>query len=470
VQYRWVVLTVTTVGIFMASLDSSVIIVGLPTVIEDLHTTLAAGVWIITAYRLAITVLLVSIGRLADMKGRVKLYNIGFVIFTLGSGLCAIAPDASTLIVFRLIQGIGSSFLFANSMAIVTDAFPLEQLGTGIGINQVAINAGTIVGYTLSGVMISLFGWRSLFFINLPIGVFGTFWAHRRLKEIPRKNGGERFDLTGAAIFTTALTILLLAMTVRELGEITLQLMALVSALIFALFVYVERHVKFPVIDMTLFKIRDYSVGNFTNLLNGITFGSLAFSMTLYYQLVRGYTPLEAGIALIPLDVALIVIGPVSGMLSDRFGARWLSSIGLAACGFAFLLLRSIDLDTPESFVVLALALTGFGIGFFRSPNASSVMASAPPERRGTATGVRSTVLNMSNLVSVPFATLLMSFVIPYDSLSTIISASSVGRAELELMMAALKSAFLVFAALNFVAAVVSPLRRAPRLRRAPSA
>jgi len=450
---------VTTVGIFMATLDSSIVVVGLPTVIESLKTTLTAGIWIITGYRLMITVLLVTIGRLADMIGRVKLYNWGFVVFTVGSALCVVAPEASTLIAFRLVQGIGAALLFVNSMAIVTDAFPPNELGTGIGINQMAINAGTIVGYTLSGVMIGLFGWRSLFAINLPVGVFGTYWAHRQLRELPRQDRDERFDLAGAVVFSTALTILLLAMTVSDVRAAVTQLAILVSAVIFAGFFLVERSARFPVIDVGLFKTRAFGFGNFTNLLNGVTFGSLTFSMTLYFQLVKGYSPLEAGLALIPLDVTLIVIGPISGRLSDRFGARWLSTIGLAICGLAFIALTSLDLNTPEAVTTGWLALTGFGIGLFRSPNASSVMASVSAEQRGMAAAIRSTILNTSMVVSVPLATLVMSFVMPYNSLSAIISGTSTGQAELMLLMSALRYAFISFSAINFAAAVMSPLR-----------
>src|SRR3989441_13081839 len=183
-EYKWVVLTVTTVGIFMATLDSSIFVVGLPKVVSDLKTNLVVGVWIITIYRLMITVLLVGIGRWADMHGRVRLYNTGFAIFTLGSLLSGLSPTAEALLAFRLVQGIGAALLFVTSVAIVTDAFSGKDLGKGIGINQVAINAGTITGYTLSGVLIQLFTWRSIFLVNVPVGIFGTYWSRKRLKEI----------------------------------------------------------------------------------------------------------------------------------------------------------------------------------------------------------------------------------------------------------------------------------------------
>src|SRR5947209_9860750 len=230
-EYKWVVLTVTTVGIFMATLDSSIVVVGLPQVVSDLKTNLVVGVWIITIYRLMITVLLVGIGRWADMHGRVRLYNTGFAIFTLGSLLSGLSPTAEALLAFRLVQGIGAALLFVNSVAIVTDAFSGKDLGKGIGINQVAINAGTITGYTLSGVLIQLFTWRSIFLVNVPIGIFGTYWSRKRLKEISRPAVGEKFDAAGAITFSVAITLLLLGLTLGSLTDLANQAMVGASIL-----------------------------------------------------------------------------------------------------------------------------------------------------------------------------------------------------------------------------------------------
>src|SRR3989454_7150768 len=206
-EYKWVVLTVTTVGIFMATLDSSILVVGLPQVVLALNTNLVVGVWFITVYRLMITVLLVGIGRIADLHGRVRLYNMGFAIFTIGSLLSGLSQTAEELLVFRLVQGVGAALLFVNSVAIVTDAFAGEGLGKGIGINQVAINAGTITGYTLSGILIALFTWRSIFLLNVPIGIFGTYWSHRRLRENSQPTRGEKFDLPSAVTLSRPITL-----------------------------------------------------------------------------------------------------------------------------------------------------------------------------------------------------------------------------------------------------------------------
>lgn len=459
-EYKWTVLTVTTVGIFMSTLDASIVVVGLPTIIEDLNTSLFAGIWVITGYRLMITILLVAIGRVADIVGRVKLYNAGFAVFTFGSVLCGLSPSGELLIASRLIQGLGGALLFVNSMAIVVDAFPTAELGTAIGINQMAINAGTIVGYTLSGVMIGLFGWRSIFWINVPVGLFGTIWSHRRLRELYARAGRERFDYAGAALFSTALSVVLLALTLGDLRSLLTQALLGVSIALFAVFLVHETRFDQPVLDLSLFKIRAYTAGNLSNFLNGLAFAALAFELTLYFQLVKGYTAFQTGVALIPMDFTLIVVGPISGRLSDRYGGRGLSTIGLAITSIALLVFSAFSTDTGVITIVGALALAGFGIGLFRSPNASSVMGSVPPERRGIGAGVRSTILNTSMVVSIPLALTLMTVLMPYDRLAFVVSATTLGsQLEVLQLLDAIKYAFYGFAFINGLAVIVSFLR-----------
>ena len=416
-EYKWVVLTVTTVGIFMATLDSSIVVVGLPQVILDLKTNLVVGVWIITIYRLMITVLLVGIGRWADMHGRVRLYNIGFAIFTLGSLLSGLAPFAEALLAFRLVQGVGAALLFVNSVAIVTDAFSGKDLGKGIGINQVAINAGTITGYTLSGVLIQFFTWRSIFLVNVPIGIFGTYWSRKRLIEISRPAVGEKFDAPGAITFSVAITVLLLGLTLGSLADLVNQVAVGLSVLLFALFIVLEGRAKYPALDLSLFKIRQFTVGNIANLLSGLAFAALAFILTLYFQLVRGYDPFHAGIFLIPLDVTLILVGPVSGWLSDKWGARGLSTIGLLVASGGFFFLSGLNQGTSYLEIAILLVVVGIGIGLFRSPNASSVMGSVPSAKRGISSGVRATIINTSIVASIPLVLALMTADVPYSKL-----------------------------------------------------
>jgi EmrB/QacA subfamily drug resistance transporter len=465
-KYKWVVLTVTTIGIFMASLDGSIIVVGLPTVLQDLNATLVHGVWIITIYRLMITVLLVSLGRVADMFGRVRLYNLGFVIFTIGSALCTLSQNGEQLIAFRLVQGLGAALLFVNSAAIVTDAFPHGELGMGMGVNMIAINAGNMVGYTVSGVMIGLFGWRSLFLINIPIGIFGTFWSYRSLREIHKEQRHEKFDYLGSALYSIALLMILVAITVGSPSSSTNLLLLSMGVVLFPIFVIIEQKQRYPALDLKLFKIKLFTAGNVSSLLNAISFISLPFILTLYFQLVKLYDPFTSGLLLIPMEVAVILIGPISGKLSDKYGARGLSSIGLALNSFSLIWLSTLDEKSPYTMIAAVLCLAGVGTGLFRSPNASSIMGSVPPERRGVANGVRATILNTGMLLSIPLSLTLMTLGMPYERLSELTSgAQLVSTGELATFMRAIRYALLSLGVIN-ATAIIPSLLRGPKINR----
>lgn len=461
-EYKWIVLTVTTIGIFMSSLDGSIIVVGLPTVLGDLNATLIHGVWIITIYRLMITVLLVSFGRVADMFGRVRLYTLGFVVFTIGSALCGLSLNGDQLIVFRLIQGLGAALLFVNSAAIVTDAFPPSELGLGMGVNLMAINAGNIIGYTISGVMIGLFGWRSLFLINIPIGIFGSFWSYRSLREIHKGQRQEKFDYLGSALYSLALLLILIAITTGSLISLTNLLLLATGGAVLLIFVVIEIKQRYPAIDLKLFKIKLFTAGNISSLLNAISFVSLPFILTLYFQLVKLYDPFTAGLLLIPMEVTVVLLGPISGKLSDKYGARGLSSIGLALNSLSLLWFSTINEESPYSTIAAGLCLAGIGTGLFRSPNASSIMGSIPPERRGVANGVRATILNTGMLLSIPLSLTLMTLGMPYERLSQLASgAQLISTGELARFMNAIRYAFLSLSIINATAIIPSLLRGA---------
>ena len=448
-----------TVGSFITYLDSSIIVVGLPTVVEDLNTSLFLGIWVITSYRLAITILLVAIGRLVDIVGRVKLYNAGFALFTIGSALCALSQTVEMLIAFRLVQGLGAALVIVNTFAVVTDSFPVSELGMATGINQMAMNAGTITGYTLSGVMIGLFGWRSIFWINVPIGLFGTFWCHRRLRELYTKTSKERFDYVGAVTFSTALSLLLLAMTL-DLRNPFIQFLLSAGVALFVVFLILEKRVNHPVLQLSLFRIRTFTAGNVSSLLNGLAFWGVAFELTLYLQLVRGFSAFQAGIALLPIDIAMILFAPISGRLSDKYGPRGLTAIGLGLISVAMVLFANFSLDSDFIFVTMSLALAGAGMGIFWSPNSSSIMVSVPPERRGIANGVRSTIVNSTMAISIPLAMTLMTTVLPYDKLASIVNASTLANQEgVSGLLPAMSYAFYVLAFINLLGAIASIFR-----------
>jgi EmrB/QacA subfamily drug resistance transporter len=440
----------------MAYLDSSIIIVGLPTVIEDLHTSLFTAIWVIIAYQLIFTILLVAIGRLADIIGRVKLYNVGFAIFTAGSALCALSQTIELLIMCRLIQALGAALVIVNNLAIITDSFPTSEFGRALGINVMAINAGTITGYILSGVMIHLFGWQSIFWVNVPVGVFATFWCHKRLKELYVKAAQQKFDYPGAAIFSAFMTILLVAMT-EDLRNSFVQSLVILSGVLFVIFLIYEKQVSQPIMDMTLFRIRSFTAGNVASMLNALTFSALAFELTLYLQLVRGFNAFQAGIALIPMDFTMILFSPISGRLSDKYGSRGLTAMGLAIGSVALVLFANLSTNTNAVVIVASLALAGAGAGLFRSPNLSSIMGGVPPERRGLANGVRSTIWNSSIVMSIPLAMALMTTALPYGKLAYIVNVNTLtDTVETQGLLSAITYAFYGLAFINALGAFAS--------------
>jgi EmrB/QacA subfamily drug resistance transporter len=459
-NYKWVALSVTTVGTFMASLDMSIVVIGLPTVLQDLNASIVHGIWIITGYRLMTTILLVMFGRLADLYGRVRLYNLGFAIFTVGSLLCALSQNGEQLVVFRFLQGGGAALLTANSAAIITDAFPKGQLGMGLGTNMMAMNLGAISGYTLSGVMITYFGWRSMFLINVPVGIFGTIWGYIRLKEIAVRPTGQKFDYAGSIIYCIGLSTILLALTI---GDPTSgrNIAILAGGLVFFIvLIFVELRQKYPTLDLALFKIRLFAAGNLTSFLNSLAFSCGPFLRSLYLQLILGYSALKAGVLLIPMEIVVLILSPISGRLSDKYGSRVLSSVGLALNASALIWFSTLNEKSSYGAVLVSLLLFGLGRSLFASPNTSSVMGAVPAEKRGVANGIRMT-LNMTGAVlSVPFSLLLMTLVMPYDRLSQIVSSSQlVNLNEMPIFLKAINHACLILGIIILLAIIPSLLR-----------
>jgi EmrB/QacA subfamily drug resistance transporter len=410
----------------MAALDSSIVVIGIPTVLQNLHASIVEGVWIITGYKLMLTLLLILFGRLADLYGRVKLYNLGFVIFTIGSLLCALSRTGEQLVIFRFLQGAGAALLLSNSTAIITDAFPKGELGMGLGTNMMAANLGAVAGYTLGGVMITYFGWRSMFLINIPIGIFGTIWGYLRLKEIGVKPVGERFDYAGSILYCIGLATILLALTIGDPTSGRNIAILAGGLAFFVAVIFVELRQKYPTIDLTLFRIRSFAAGNLVNFLNALTFACGPFLRSLYLQLILGYSPLKTGVLLIPMDILILVLNPFSGRLADRYGGRVLSSLGLAFDAAALIWFSTLNGRSSYSTLLISLLLFGFGLALFAPANSSSIMGSVPAEKRGVASGVKNTISQTAGVLSVPFSLLLMTLVMPYNKLSQIVSSSQI--------------------------------------------
>jgi EmrB/QacA subfamily drug resistance transporter len=465
-NYKWVALSVTVVGTFMAALDSTVVVIGLPTILENLHASIVHGIWIITGYALMVTILPVLFGRLADLYGRIRLYNLGFAIFTAGSLLCALSQNGEQLVIFRFFQGIGAALLITNSMAIITDAFPKGELGMGLGTTIMAANLGAIVGYTVSGVMIAYFGWRSIFFINVPIGIFGTIWGYLRLKETRTKSFGQKFDYNGSILYGVGLLAILLALTIGNPISIRNITLFVIGLLMFIGLIFVELRQKYPTLDLTLFKIRAFAVGNLTAFLNTLAFSCGPFLRSLYLQLILGYSAAKTGILLIPMEIVILVLSPVSGRLSDKYGSRVLSTVGLALNASALIWFSRLTEKSSYFAVLVSLFLFGIGMALFASPNTSSVMGSVPEEKRGIASGIRNTINQTSGVLSVPFSLLLMTLVMPYNKLSQIVSSSQlVGSNQVPIFLKAINHACLILGIIVLCAVVPSLLRGGTRKR-----
>jgi EmrB/QacA subfamily drug resistance transporter len=464
-KYQWVVLSVTTVGIFMAGLDTRIVLIGLPTIAASLQTDLETLLWVTQGYQFAITIGLLFLGRVTDIFGRVKIYNLGFAIFTLGSGLCVFAQSGEQLIVFRIVQGVGGAMLIANSAALITDATPPRELGLALGVNQIALTFGAVLGLTVGGVLIDTTGWRTIFSLNVPVGIFGTLWAHFRLREIYKKEEHSGFDYLGLGLFTTGLASLLFAITLVTIGstyELGAMPLYLISLLAFASFVYVESRRPEPILDMRLFKIRLFSAGNLSQLLFSLGFGSLSLVVILYLQLIRGYNAFTAGLLMLPLDFAFVTVGPMSGRLSDRYGTRGLatSGLGIASLGYVCLGLLITD-QIPIVQVEFILLVIGIGLGLFSSPNISSIMGSVPPQRRGVASAVRATLFNTGNVVSIGLVAYVITTAIPYSVVSGIITGgyTTLTPAESLGFVAGIQGAFIVAAIITIFGMLASSLR-----------
>ncbi len=465
-QYKWVALTVTTVGTLMAGIDTRIVIVGLPTIAAQLGANVVEVIWVSQAYLLASTIGLLLIGRVTDVIGRVKIYNIGFVIFTIGSALASLSFSPYELIGARIVQGVGSAMLITNSAAILTDATPRNELGTILGINQIAFRVGSIAGLTLSGIIITLASWRALFYINIPIGIFGTVWAHMRLKEISTKDPAKKMDWIGFFLFSVGLTLVLLAITFFTfgLGFVTVAgPLAAVGVALMLIFVSVENKKATPLLDLGLFKIRSFAAGNLAQLFNALAWSGVILMLSFYLQVVRGYTPLITGLSLLPLDGAFIVFGPISGRLSDKYGSRLLSTIGLGVSSAGFFTLSTITNSTDFLTFALILALLGAGNGMFVSPNISSIMGPVPPNRRGIAAAFRTTTFNIGLTASSGVAVLLMTIIIPFSVLSPLIQGLPTVAIAKDSFLAGFKLAVFVLACLNSVALIPSALR-GPRI------
>ena len=400
---KWYVMAAVAMGIFLATIDGSIVNIALPTLVRELHTDFAIVQWVVLAYLITVTTLMLSVGRLADMVGKKTLYTSGFVVFTIGSLLCGLAPTVGWLIGFRVLQAIGAAMTMALGAAIVTEAFPPSQRGKAMGITGAVVSIGIVLGPALGGLLIAALSWHWIFFVNLPVGLVGTLMVLRFVPAI-RPSGSQRFDYLGAVTLFVSLISLLLALTLgQQAGFATLSVLLLFAtcALFLAAFIRVEWKSRQPMLDLRLFQNSLFSI----NLITGfITFVAIAGTMVLmpfYLENMLRYDTGTVGLLLAVVPIGLGVVSPISGGLSDRFGTRSISLIGLVALLIGYSAVSTLGLHTTLLGYVLRFLPLGIGMGLFQSPNNSAIMGAAARERLGVASGLLSISRTLGQTVGV---------------------------------------------------------------------
>ena len=426
-RYKWIALSNTTLGILMAVINQSIVIIALPAIFRGIHlnplipSNTSYLLWMLLSFMVVMAVLVVSLGRVGDIFGRVRMYNLGFAVFTVGSILLSVtwlqgSAGAMWMIVMRVVQGIGAAFLMANSSAILTDAFPAEERGLALGINMVAAIAGSFIGLVLGGVLAPV-AWRLVFLVSVPFGLFGTVWAYLKLEERGIRSPAK-IDWWGNITFAVGLIAVLVGITYgilpyggHNMGWTAPGVIgALVGGiLVLCLFVVIERRVAAPMFRLDLFKIRAFSGGSVATFLAALARGGLMFMLILWLQGIwlplHGYsfkdTPLWAGIYMLPLSAGFLIAGPISGRLADRFGARPFATGGMIASAIGFLLLVAIPIDFSYWEFAVVILLIGAAMGLFAAPNLTGIMNSLPPNQRGSGAGMAATFQNSASVLSI---------------------------------------------------------------------
>lgn len=449
---KWWVLAAVGVGTLMSALDSSVVNVVLPVMRRELGTDVATIQWVVTVYLLVVSGLLLTFGRLGDLKGNRTMYLTGFAVFVLASVFCGLSEGELELIAFRAVQALGAAMLFANSPAILTKTFPPTERGRALGLQGTMTYLGLVIGPPLGGWLTGLFGWQAIFFINVPIGLMAVLLGFAFIPADEARATQERFDPAGAATFMLGLVLLLLALNRGHdwgwTAPATLGL-ALAAAVLLAAFLAIERHVRWPMLDLSLFGARAFSASAVAATLSYIAVYTVIFLVPFYLIQGRGLAPGRAGLLLTVQAAVMAVVAPVSGALSDRVGPRWLATSGMVLLAAGLAGLGVSGRDTPLGLVAAALAVAGLGTGLFVSPNNSALMGAAPRHRQGIAAGVLALARNVGMVLGVGLAGAVFSTVL----------ARGQAAGSADALFAALRTSFMVAAAVALTAGAVSAVR-----------
>ncbi len=464
-EYKWLALSATSLGLLLGVMTGTALLIALPDITADLNAPMLLVIWVLMSYMLATTVLVPSIGRVADMIGRKNLFVLGAAVFTVFSLFAGMSQSGLQLLIMRIVQAVGGSLMMANSTAIVTDAFPRGELGMALGVNGMVLAIGSVMGPIIGGVLTTALGWRWVFYINVPLGAIVTLWALFQIRDIAPLPKGQRFDWPGAVTFTSGMFFLLFALTEGGFDGWTSPLVLVcfvLAAILLPLFVYIESRAEQPMLDLRLFQTRIQVFAYASSLMNGIARGALMFLLIFYLLGIKSMDPFTASIYLAPFALTMMVMAPISGRWSDRYGSRELSTLGLVITGIGllgFTMFTRVDMSIME--IVVWGAVVGIGSGLFNSPNTNTIMSMVPPERRGIAAGTRTMMNNAGSMLSIAMAFAILSSGLTEEAMSALFIGAQVGSEGIlvDVFISDLQIAFFISFVISMVAAVISYMR-----------
>jgi EmrB/QacA subfamily drug resistance transporter len=473
-NYKWWALSCTSLGMLLATINSGTLIIALPDLERSLHTSLLELVWVILVYMIASTVLVLSAGRLSDQFGRKQAYIWGFLMFAAASLGAGFSGSGTELIIWRVLQGIGGAFLFANSAAIVTDAFPRNQLGVAMGTNTMVAAVGLVIGPVLGGALVAI-SWHWVFWFNVPFGLAGSAWAYLILHEQSGRSEDTAFDSAGTITFLIGLTGLVLGISkggISGWGSPVVIGGLIAAAVFLPIFVLVERRHRQPMLDLSIFSNRLFSAASGAAFLNGLSRFALMFLFVFYFQGVQGDSPITAGIKLAPLALGMLVASPLAGVYADRRGSRTLASMGMLVTAIGLGLMTTLERDSSYAASCLYLFVVGIGSGMFNSPNTAAMMGVVAPHRRGIASGARILVQNTGAVLSIAFVIAVVTSSVPKTVLFAVFSglAHGISTAQLTPFISNMHTALWCLTAVSILGAVVSAARPKHVAEHAPGA
>jgi EmrB/QacA subfamily drug resistance transporter len=447
----------------LATINSGTLIIALPDLERALGTSILQLVWVILAYMIASTVLVLTAGRLSDLFGRKRAYVGGFVVFGLASLGAGFAAGGTALIAWRVVQGVGGAFLFANASALVTDAFPVEQLGLALGTNTMVAAVGLVLGPVLGGALVGI-SWHWVFWFNVPFTAIGSLWAALVLRELARRDDNRGYDLLGTAVFVVGLTGLVLGLSRGGISgwsdPVTIGGL-IAGVVLLPVFVLIERRRRAPMLDLEIFRNRMFSAATAAAFINGLSRFALMFVFVFYFQGVKGDDPITAGIKLAPMALGMLIASPLAGLWADRHGSRALAALGMVVSAVALAGMTTLGVHSAYWQSTLWLFVVGVGSGMFNSPNTAAMMGSVPPYRRGIAAGARTMLQNTGAVISIAFVLAIVTAAVPRDVLLAIFSGVTTGLSDatLEPFVSNMHTALWVLAATSVAGALVSLLR-----------